>query len=77
MAELLEATRKIIKYFKRSYKYCKSHSSDNSTYHGSTNHHSNLHSDRPKHKSHNNKDEVNEIINQNCTSNKTPLETQK
>ena len=61
-------------YFKRSCKDSKSHSSDNSTHHSSTNHYSSSHPDRHKCKSCNNNEEVNEIINQNCTSNCAPSE---
>ena len=74
MAEFLGATRKMITYFKRSYKHSKSHPSDNTTCHSSTNHYSNSHADRHKQKSCNNNDKVNKIINQNCTSNNTPSE---
>ena len=52
------------KYFKRPYKHSKSHFSDNSTHHNSTNHYRNSHPDRHKHISCNNNGEVNEIINQ-------------
>ena len=46
MVELLEDTRKMTKYFKRSYKHNKSHSNDNSNCHSSTNHYSKSHTDR-------------------------------
>ena len=69
MAELLEATRKMTKYFKKSYKHSKSHPSDNDIHCLSTNNYSSPHSDKHKCKSHNNNDEVNEVINQTCTSN--------
>ena len=39
----LEATRKMTKYFKGSYKHSKSHPSDSSNCHSSTNHFSNFH----------------------------------
>ena len=68
MAELLEATRKMTKYFKRSYKHNKPHPNDNSNCHTSTNHYSNSQSDRHKHKPHNNSDEVNKITNSTHTS---------
>ena len=48
MTELLEATGKMTKYFKRSYKHSKAHPSDNSNHHISTNHYSTSHSDRHK-----------------------------
>ena len=54
MAELLEATRKMTKYFKRSYKHNKPHSNDNRNGHTNTNHYNNSHSDRHKHKPCNN-----------------------
>ena len=72
MAELLEATRKMTKYFRRSYKHSKTHSSDNSMHHSSMNHYSNSHPYKHKCKSHNNDDKANKIINQNHTSNHTP-----
>ena len=72
MAELLEATRKMAKYFKRSYKHSRCHPCDNSNCHRSTNHYNNSHPDRHKCQPCNNNDEVNKIINQTCTSNNTP-----
>ena len=46
MVELLEAIRKMTKYFKRSYKHSKPHLSDNSNCHISTNHYISSHSDK-------------------------------
>ena len=74
MAELLEATRKMTKYFKRSHKHSKPHPSDNNNCHISTNHYSTSHSDKHKCKYHNNNDKVNEVINLTCTSNSTQSE---
>ena len=54
MAELLEATRKIAKYFKRSYEHSKPHPNDNSNHQTSINQYRNSHSDRHKNKAHNN-----------------------
>ena len=68
MAELMEVTRKMTKYFKRQYKHNKPHLSDDSNCHMSTNHCSTFHSDKHKYKSHTNNDEVNEVINSMCTS---------
>ena len=73
MAELLEATRKMTKYFKRSYKHSKSPPNDNGSCHISTNHYITPQSDKHKCQTHNN-DEVNEVINQTHTSNSTPSE---
>ena len=75
MVELLEATRKMTKYFKRSYKHSKSQPSDSSNCHTSTIHYSNSHSDRHKCKPCNNSDEVNETINSTYTSKNTPFGT--
>ena len=69
MAELLKATRKMTKYFKKSCTCNKSYPHDNGIHHINTNHYSTLHSDKHKCKSHNNNDEVNEVINQTHTSN--------
>ena len=74
MAELLEATRKMTKYFKRSCKHSKPHPPDNSNWHVNTNDCSTCHPDKQKHKSCNNNDKINEVINSTCTSNSTPSE---
>ena len=76
MAELLEATRKMTKYFKRLYKHNKLHSTDNSNCQTSTNHYNNSHSGRHKHKPCNNNGEVNKITNSTHTS-KTHLQNLK
>ena len=74
MAELLEATRKMTKYFKRSFKHNKPHSNHPNIHTTSTNHHNNSHSDKHKHKPCNNNDEVNEITNSKHTSKNTLAE---
>ena len=74
MAQLLDAIRKMTKYFKRSYKHSKSHPSNNGSHHLNTSNYSTPHSDKDKHKSHINNDEVNEVINQTHISNNTPSE---
>ena len=63
IAELLKATIKMTKYFKRSYKQSKPHLSDNSDSHINTKHYSTSHSDKHKCKPCNNNDEVNEVLN--------------
>ena len=60
------------KYFKRSYKHRKPHPTDNSNCYISTNGYSTSHSDRHKCTSHNNNDEINEVINSTHMSNSTP-----
>ena len=74
MAELLEATRKVPKYFKRSYKHSKPHLSENSNCHINTNHYSTSLSDRHKQQSSSNNDKVNEVSNSTHTSNSAPSE---
>ena len=64
MAELLEAMRKMTKYFKKLYKHSKSHPSDNGSHHLNANHYITPHSSKHKHKCHNSNDEVNEVIDQ-------------
>ena len=59
MDELLEATRKMTKYFKRSYKHNKSCPIDNGSHPLNINHYSTPHSDKHKYKAHNNSDEFN------------------
>ena len=60
MAELLEPTRKMTKYLKKSFKHNKPHSIVNSNPTRSTNHNSS-HSDKHKQTPRNNSDELNEI----------------
>ena len=50
MTELLEVTRKMTTYFKRSFKHNKPNYNDNNTPNTSTNHHNNYHSDKHKNK---------------------------
>ena len=69
MAELLQATRK----WQNISKDNKLYPSDNSNCHLNTNHYNTPHSDKHKLKSCNN-NEVNEVINQTCSSNSTPSE---
>ena len=64
MAELLETTRKMTKYFNRSCKKNKPHHNNNNNPTTSTNHHNNSHSDKHKHRPCNNSDEVNKILTQ-------------
>ena len=74
MAEMLEATRKTIKYFKRSLKHNPSHPNK------SSNHQSNIstsHSDKHKHKYHYHKDKVNESITNTHTPNHIATGTDK
>ena len=68
MVELLEATRKMTRYFKKSYKHSKTHPSGTDSQHPSTNHYNKVHLDKHKCKSCNTSDEVNEIIGQACAS---------
>ena len=62
IAELLEATKKMTVYFKKSYKHKKSYHTSIDSHHPSTNHNSAIHSDRHKCKSHKTNDQINEII---------------
>ena len=73
MVELLEATRKMAKYFKTSYKHSKPHLSDNTNCHIIKIIIAHL-TQTHKCKSHINNDKVNEVINSTCTSNNTPTE---
>ena len=76
IAELLEAAKKMTRYFKKSYKYNKSHHTSNNSHHPSTNHNSSIHSDKHKHKLQNTNDQVNEIIGQTCASKSTKSESE-
>ena len=67
IAELLEATKKITRYFKQSYKHNKTHHSATDSHHASTNHNT-THSDKHKCKSQNTSDQGNEIFGQTCAS---------
>ena len=58
---MLNATRKMTKYFKRSVKHNKPQCNDNSNTTTGTNHHNNVHSH--KHKPHNDSNKVNDITN--------------
>ena len=71
MAELLEAARKMTRYFKISYKHNKTHLSSTDSHHPSTNHYNTTYSDKHKCKFCNSNDEVNEIIGQTCASKNT------
>ena len=71
IAELLEATRKMIRYIKKPYKCSKTYHSNTDSHHSSTNHNDAIHSDKDKHKSHNTNDQVNEIIGETCASKNT------
>ena len=82
IAELLEATKKVTKYLKRSYKHNKKHHNNTGSLHPSTNHYNITHSDKHKYKSCSTSDQGNEIIgqthasktlNQNLKTLKTPM----
>ena len=68
IAELLEATRKMTKYFKTSYKHNKTHHSNTDSHHPSTNHNNTINSNKYKCRSCNTNDQVNEIIGQTSAS---------
>ena len=72
MAELLEATKKMTKYFKRALKHIPSHTKINDHYQHKT---SISHSDKCKYKNHYHKDEVNEITSETCILMHTPTKT--
>ena len=74
IAELLEATKKMARFFKKSYKNNKSHHTSIDNHQCSTNNNSSIHSDKHKCKSHNTNDQVNKIIGQTCTSKNTKAE---
>ena len=59
MAELLEATKKMAKYFKKSIKHMPNYNKNNDHYQNKAN---SSHADKHKHKTYHCKDEVNEII---------------
>ena len=64
IAELLEATRKMTNYFKKSYEHYKSQHNSTDSHHPSTGHNKAIHSDEHKCKLHNTNGQVNEIIGQ-------------
>ena len=74
IAKLLEATKKMTKYFKESYKHNKTHNNGTDSTHPSTNQYNTTHSDKHKCKSGNTSDQVNEIIGQTCASKNTKSE---
>ena len=74
IAELLEATKKIMKYFKKSYQHNKRHYNSSNSHHSSRGYYNAVHSDKHKCKSHNPSNLVNEIIGQTCTSKTTKSE---
>ena len=69
--ELLETTRKMTMYFKKSYKHNKSHCTSTDSHHPSVNHNSTIHTDKHKCKSRNTNDQVNNITGQTCASKNT------
>ena len=69
--EMLEATKKMTRYFKKSYKHNKPHFNNTDSQHPSTKHYNATHSDKHKCKSHNTNDQVNEIIGQTYASKTT------
>ena len=64
IAGLLEATKKMFRYFKKLYKHNKSHHTSTDSHHLSTNHNSSTHSDKCKCKSCKTNDQANEIVGQ-------------
>ena len=64
IAELPEATKKMTKYFERSYQHNKTHHHSTDSHHPSTTHYNATHSDKHKCKPHNTNDQVNKIISQ-------------
>ena len=76
VSELLEATKKMTKYFKKSCNDNKTHHNNTDSHHPSTNHYNATHSDKHKCRSHNTCDQVNEIIGQTWAS-KTPSQNLK
>ena len=52
IAELLEATKKMASYFKKSYKHNETHHNSTDSHHPSTNHYNTTHSDKHKCESH-------------------------
>ena len=66
--ELLEATRKMTRYFKKSYRQNRSHHSTTDTQYLSTNNNNAINLNKHKHRSCNTNDQVNEIVSQICTS---------
>ena len=74
IAELLEATRKLTWYFKRSYKHNRTLHNSTDSHHPIINHYIPTHSDKHKSKSHNTNDHFNEIIGQTHVSKNTKSE---
>ena len=74
IAELIEATRKMTRYFKKSYKHNKSHHTSTNSHHPSTNHNSSMHSSKYKCKSPNTKNQVSKIFGQTHASKTTKSE---
>ena len=78
ISELLEATKEITRYFKKSYKNSKSHHVNNNNSYPNFTQISSLHPDKHVHKTHNPNDQVNEITGQTWTvrgSNSEPEDT--
>ena len=74
IAELLEATKKMTKYFKKSYKHIKSSHDSTDSNHPTTNQYNATYADKHKCKPCNTNDQVNEIIDQTCTTKTTKSE---
>ena len=68
IAELLEATKKMSQYFKKSYKHNKLHHTNIDNNYPSITHNSLPHSDKHTCKTHNSNDKVNKIIGQTQTA---------
>ena len=71
VAELLETTRKMTRYFKKLCKHNKTYHSNTDSHHFSTNHNNAIHSNNHKCKSGNTNDQVNEIISETHASKNT------
>ena len=72
ISELLEATNKMIRYFRKSYKSSKSQHTNIDNNYPHITHNNSLHSDKHTDKTHNPNDQLNEITGQT----KTPASTE-
>ena len=71
---LLEATKKMTRYFKKPYKHNKSHHNSTDSCHPCRSHYNVTHPDKHKCKFHKTNDQVKEIIGQTCASKTTKSE---
>ena len=64
----METTKKMTQYFKKSFKYHKTHHNNTDNHHPSMKYYNATHSNKHRCKSHNTSDHVNEIISQTSAS---------